>query len=54
MLYRVTYADEKAPAGLVALTVDEDFNGNAELLSSQKFKFADYNAGDKVTEKNAE
>ena len=54
VLFRVTYADEKAPAGLVVLTVYEDLEGNAELLSSEEFSIADYNTGDEGTEVNTE
>ena len=54
VLYRVTYADEKAPAGLVVLTVYEDLEGNAELLSSEDFSIADYNTGDEAAEVNKE
>lgn len=54
VLYRVTYADEKAPAELVVLTVYEDLEGNAKLLSSEEFSIADYNTGDEVAEENTE
>ena len=50
VLYRVTYADEKVPAGLVVMTVYEDLDGNAELLSSEEFSIADYNTGDETEE----
>lgn len=54
VLFRVTYADEKVPAGLAVLTVYEDLEGNAELLSSEEFSIADYNTGDEVTDEDAE
>ena len=35
VLCRVTYADEKTPAGFVVLAVYEDLEGNAGILSSE-------------------
>ncbi len=54
VLFRVTYADENAPAGLMVFTVYEDLEGNAELLSSEEFSIADYNTGDEAAEENTE
>ena len=54
VMYRVTYADEKAPAGLVILTVYEDLEGNASLLSADDFSIADFNTGDESAYENAE
>ena len=52
VLYRVTYADEKAPVGLVVLAVYEDLEGNATLLSSEEFSIAEYNTGDEEADEN--
>lgn len=54
VLCRVTYADEKAPAGLVVLAVYEDLDGNAQLLSSKEFSIADFNTGDEAPDENTE
>lgn len=54
VLCRVTYADESAPAGLVVITVYEDLDGNAELLSAEDFSIADYNTGNEDAEEGEE
>ena len=54
VLYRVTYADEKAPAGLVVLTVYKDLEGNATLLSANDFSIADCNTGEEAEDENVE
>ena len=54
VMCRVTYADEKAPAGLVVIAVYEDLDGNAQLLSSEEFSIADFNTGGEVPDENTE
>lgn len=54
VMCRVTYADEKAPAGLVVLAVYEDLDGNAQLLSSEDFSIADFSTGDEAPGGNTE
>lgn len=54
VMYRVTYADEKVPAGLVVLAVYEDLDGNAQILSSEEFSIADFNTGDEASDENTE
>ena len=54
LLCRVTYADEKAPAGLVVLAAYEDLEGNTKLLSSEEFNIADFCTGDEAMDENEE
>lgn len=48
VLCRVTFANEKVPAGLAVVTVYEDLEGNAEVLSTEEFSLADYNTGEET------